>query len=62
MEKPGAPHEPETSETVLKVRALASLKEIGAAAWDACATSAETLGAGDETHNPFVSHAFLSAL
>ncbi|MCJ2039807.1 GNAT family N-acetyltransferase [Methylobacterium sp. J-059] len=62
MEKPGAPHEPATSETVLKVRALAGLKEIGAAAWDACATSAETLGSGDETHNPFVSHAFLSAL
>ena len=30
--------------------------------WDACATSAETLAGGDETHNPFVSHAFLSSL
>ena len=48
--------------TVLRVRALAGLKEIGAAAWDACATSAETLSAGDETFNPFVTHAFLSAL
>ncbi len=59
METPGA-----HSETVpaLQVRALAGLKEIGAAAWDACATSAETLAGGDETHNPFVSHAFLSVL
>lgn len=62
MEKPGPSHEPAPVETVLKVRALAGLKEIGAAAWDACATSAETLGSGDEGHNPFVSHAFLSAL
>ncbi|MEA1834224.1 GNAT family N-acetyltransferase [Methylobacterium durans] len=46
----------------LRVRAVTGLKEIGAAAWDACATSPETLAAGDETHNPFVSHAFLSAL
>ena len=48
--------------TELRVRAVTGLKEIGAAAWDACATSPETLGSGDETHNPFVSHAFLSAL
>ena len=46
----------------LTVRALTGLKEIGAAAWDACALSPETLASGDETHNPFVSHAFLSAL
>jgi len=46
----------------LTVRALPKLTEIGAAAWDACATSPETLSAGDETFNPFVSHAFLSAL
>ena len=46
----------------LTVRALSGLKEIGAAAWDACALSPETLASGDETHNPFVSHAFLSAL
>ncbi|GJD92522.1 MULTISPECIES: GNAT family N-acetyltransferase [Methylobacterium] len=59
METPGAPRE---SAPALQVRALAGLKEIGAEAWDACATSAETLRGGDETHNPFVSHAFLSAL
>ncbi|TXN70461.1 N-acetyltransferase [Methylobacterium sp. WL18] len=51
---------PETSS--LTVRAMTGLKEIGAAAWDACAFSPETLAAGDETYNPFVSHAFLSAL
>lgn len=59
METPGAPRE---TAPALQVRALAGLKEIGAAAWDACATSAETLQGSDETHNPFVSHAFLSAL
>ncbi len=46
----------------LTVRALPGLKEIGAQVWDACALSPETLAAGDETHNPFVTHAFLSAL
>ncbi|MBP1179003.1 GNAT family N-acetyltransferase [Methylobacterium sp. PvR107] len=51
---------PETP--TLTVRALPGLKDIGAAEWDACAFSPETLAAGDETHNPFVSHAFLSAL
>ena len=59
METPGASPEVETA---LQVRALRGLKEIGAGVWDACATSPETLGSGDETHNPFVSHAFLSAL
>ena len=59
METPAAPRE---TAPALQVRALAGLKEIGAAAWDACATSAETLQGSDETHNPFVSHAFLSAL
>ena len=48
--------------SILRVRALRGLSEIGAAAWDACATSADTLSGGDETCNPFVSHAFLSAL
>ncbi|GJD94340.1 GNAT family N-acetyltransferase [Methylobacterium iners] len=46
----------------LQVRAVAGLGGIAAADWDACATSPETLAAGDETYNPFVSHAFLSAL
>lgn len=48
--------------TELQVRAVPGLSGITAAEWDACATSAETLSGGDETHNPFVSHAFLSAL
>ena len=43
----------ETPETVLKVRALAGLKEIGAAAWDACATSPETLARGRRDPQPF---------
>ncbi|MDP4024234.1 GNAT family N-acetyltransferase [Methylobacterium sp. NEAU 140] len=53
---------PPPDSVALTVRALTGLKEIGAAAWDACALSPETLAAGDETFNPFVSHAFLSAL
>ncbi len=59
MEKPGdaARAAPE-----LQVRPLTGLAQIPAADWDACATSPETLAAGDETHNPFLSHAFLSAL
>ena len=47
---------------VFQVRAVPGLARIAAADWDACATSPETLGADDETFNPFVSHAFLSAL
>jgi len=46
----------------LQVRPLTGLAQIPAAQWDACATSAETLAGGDETYNPFVSHAFLSSL
>lgn len=46
----------------LHVRAVPGLTRIAAADWDRCATSAETLAAGDETFNPFVCHAFLSAL
>jgi predicted N-acyltransferase len=48
--------------TELQVRAVPGLAQIAAAEWDACATSAETLSGGDETHNPFTSYAFLSAL
>ncbi|SFH06623.1 GNAT family N-acetyltransferase [Methylobacterium gossipiicola] len=61
---PDAPAETGTDETVteLRVRAVQGLGQIAAAEWDACATSSETLSAGDETHNPFTSHAFLSAL
>src|SRR5690242_15821350 len=53
---------PTPESPTLTVRALPGLKEIGAAEWDACAFSPETLAGGDETHNPFLSHAFLSAL
>lgn len=63
MDKTGPATEPELdSPATLQVRAVTGLSEIPAAEWDACATSPETLSAGDETHNPFVSHAFLSAL
>ncbi|CAA2105042.1 hypothetical protein MBUL_02995 [Methylobacterium bullatum] len=63
MEKTGPVAEPELDPApTLQVRAVTGLAEIPAAEWDACATSPETLAAGDETHNPFVSHAFLSAL
>ncbi len=55
----GAPAETVTD---LQVRAVPGLSGIDAADWDSCATSAETLSGGDETHNPFTSHAFLSAL
>ncbi|MBB3905470.1 hypothetical protein GGR33_005008 [Methylobacterium brachythecii] len=44
------------------MRAVPGLARISAADWDRCATSPETLSGGDETFNPFVSHAFLSAL
>ena len=50
------------SEPVLQVRAVPGMARFDAAEWDACATSPETLGAGDETFNPFTCHAFLSAL
>ncbi|KQP15451.1 GNAT family N-acetyltransferase [Methylobacterium sp. Leaf93] len=63
MEKTGPVAEPELDPApTLQVRAVTGLAEIPATEWDACATSPETLAAGDETHNPFVSHAFLSAL
>jgi predicted N-acyltransferase len=46
--------------------AVEPLREIGALAWDACAnpalSAAAIPGSSVETHNPFVSHAFLSAL
>ncbi|MCE4226432.1 N-acetyltransferase [Methylobacterium sp. C25] len=46
----------------IQVRVVPGLARISAEDWDRCATSPETLSAGDETYNPFVSHAFLSAL
>jgi predicted N-acyltransferase len=52
----------DASAAELHVRAVPGLVRIPATEWDRCATSPETLSAGDETFNPFVSHAFLSAL
>ncbi len=49
------------TDPVLKV--ATSLKAVPAADWDACANPPRAAAApGEETHNPFVSHAFLSAL
>jgi predicted N-acyltransferase len=42
--------------------AVESLTEIDPAAWDACANPAAGPADAAETYNPFVSHAFLSAL
>lgn len=48
-------------DTNLKV--ATSIKAVPASDWDACANPARAAaGPQDETHNPFVSHAFLSAL
>ena len=60
MQTPGTPDPDGTAE--LTVRAVPGLARIARADWDRCATSPETLSGGDETHNPFVSYAFLSAL
>jgi predicted N-acyltransferase len=46
----------------LQVRVVQRISEIAAADWDRCALSAESLAGAAESHNPFVSHAFLSAL
>jgi predicted N-acyltransferase len=50
------------SEGELTVAVARGLGGIAASAWDACANPAVPPGGLDETHNPFVSHAFLSAL
>jgi len=44
-----------------EVKVAQGLAAVPEAEWDACANPGATLGL-DETHNPFVSHAFLSAL
>lgn len=44
-----------------QVKIAQSLKAVPAAAWDACALRAATTG-DEDSRNPFVSHAFLSAL
>ncbi len=49
------------TDVVLKV--ATTLKAVAAEQWDACANPPRPAAApGDETHNPFLSHAFLSAL
>jgi predicted N-acyltransferase len=44
-----------------QVKIAQSLKAVPAAAWDSCALAVEPTG-DEDPHNPFVSHAFLSAL
>ncbi|MGB9367996.1 MAG: GNAT family N-acetyltransferase [Xanthobacteraceae bacterium] len=44
----------------LRIRVLASIADVPAAAWDACANPQSNAGA--LPYNPFISHAFLSAL
>src|ERR1044071_9586982 len=44
----------------LRIRGLSTIADIPAAAWDACAKPQSK--SEDQTYNPFVSHAFLSAL
>jgi predicted N-acyltransferase len=46
----------------LRIRIAPSLAEVPAAAWDACAVSSTELSTRGQVDNPFVSHAFLSAL
>jgi hypothetical protein len=48
----------------VEIKIATGLKAVPAAHWDACATPPPPNGAAPdgETHNPFVSHAFLSAL
>ena len=63
-----SPEPCDVPETQIKI--ATSLKAVSPEAWDACAFPARTVGlprtesdeGGGETHNPFVSHAFLSAL
>ncbi|AWB20359.1 N-acetyltransferase [Methylobacterium currus] len=46
----------------LQVRVVQRISEVAAADWDRCALSAESLAGAAESHNPFVTHAFLSSL
>ncbi len=63
MEKTGEAGCGATPETgTLQVRVVQRISEIAAPEWDRCALSAESLSGAAESHNPFVSHAFLSAL
>jgi uncharacterized protein len=45
-----------------QIKVAQGLGAVPAAAWDRCASSRQDLGTGEDTYNPFVSHAFLSAL
>src|SRR5215213_10375835 len=45
----------------LRIRVIPAMTEISAAAWDACANPAHP-NSEDRSYNPFISHAFLSAL
>src|SRR3954447_7943830 len=45
----------------LRIRVVPAIADIPAAAWDACANPAD-LKSQDQAYNPFISHAFLSAL
>src|SRR2546421_26004 len=47
-------------ETALRIRVVPAIAEIPAAAWDACANP--NSNSEDHAYNPFISHAFLSAL
>jgi uncharacterized protein len=44
----------------LRIRVLASIADVAAAAWDACANPASN--SEDQAYNPFISHAFFHAL
>ncbi len=49
-------------EQAIAVRVASSMAEIGAADWDACAQGTDSSGTSSRPYNPFISHAFLSAL
>src|SRR5437588_11729682 len=44
----------------LRIRVLPAIADVPAAAWDACANPSSN--SEEQAHNPFISHAFLSAL
>ena len=51
-----------SEEAKVEIRIAQGLGHVPAAEWDACANPAGIVRAGEETYNPFVSHAFLAAL
>lgn len=48
--------------TEFRVRVISDIGQVSAEAWDACANPAAAPGSPADAENPFVSHAFLSAL